>query len=141
MRVLYLMSKSNYKPPTLRDKVRWTSNFHDFVKQCLTRNPKKRPSPEKLLQNHPFLRGELSSRLTRDLLDRVNNPAGLQQQQQRIESVDEGSDLEELVSSSLKTLHERNIFDLKKTLIKNSISITGCNILYFTVTLLGSRTM
>lgn len=24
--------------------------FHDFIKQCLTKNPKKRPTPEKLLE-------------------------------------------------------------------------------------------
>lgn len=49
MRVLVLMSKSSYKSPHLRDKIKWTPNFHDFVKQCLTKSPKKRPTPDKLL--------------------------------------------------------------------------------------------
>ncbi|KRY13519.1 Mitogen-activated protein kinase kinase kinase kinase 5, partial [Trichinella patagoniensis] len=73
MRVLVLMSKPNYKPPSLRDKIRWSPAFHEFVKQSLTKNPKKRPTPEKLLTYSPFLQGKLTNRLTRDLLDRVNN--------------------------------------------------------------------
>ena len=28
MRALFLMSKSGYKPPTLKDKNRWTTDFH-----------------------------------------------------------------------------------------------------------------
>uniref|UniRef100_A0A5S6QZ18 Mitogen-activated protein kinase kinase kinase kinase n=1 Tax=Trichuris muris TaxID=70415 RepID=A0A5S6QZ18_TRIMR len=73
MRVLVLMSKPSYKPPVLRDKLRWSPAFHEFVKQTLTKNPKKRPSPERLLTYSVFLQGNLTSRLTRELLDRVNN--------------------------------------------------------------------
>ena len=62
--------------------------MHDFVKCCLTKNPKKRPSPDKLLsvrfrlfqlvftfefQSHPFVKGALSNRLTKELLDKLNN--------------------------------------------------------------------
>uniref|UniRef100_A0A1I7WQE1 Protein kinase domain-containing protein n=1 Tax=Heterorhabditis bacteriophora TaxID=37862 RepID=A0A1I7WQE1_HETBA len=71
MQVLYLMTKSNYKPPHLKDKHQWSPLFHDFVRQCLTKNPKKRPTPEKLLASHHFVLGYLSSRMTRDLLDKV----------------------------------------------------------------------
>ncbi|CDW53997.1 mitogen activated protein kinase kinase kinase [Trichuris trichiura] len=73
MRVLVLMSKPSYKPPVLRDKLKWSPAFHDFVKQTLTKNPKKRPTPEKLLTYSTFLQGHLTSQLTRELLDRVNN--------------------------------------------------------------------
>lgn len=34
MRALFLMSKSGFKPPTLKDKAKWTQNFHHFVKVC-----------------------------------------------------------------------------------------------------------
>ncbi|KAI6186457.1 Non-specific serine/threonine protein kinase [Aphelenchoides besseyi] len=74
MQILKLMTTSSYKTPKLKDKKKWSPMFHDFVKQCLTKNPKKRPSPEKLLQTHNFVCGALSSRFTRELLDRVNNP-------------------------------------------------------------------
>ncbi|GFR30026.1 hypothetical protein TNCT_628751, partial [Trichonephila clavata] len=47
------MSKSGFKPPTLSDK--------------------KRPTAERLLQ-HPFLQGDLTKQLAKELLDRVNNP-------------------------------------------------------------------
>lgn len=50
MRVLFLMSKSGFKPPMLRDKERWSPTFHNFVKTALTKNPKKRPTADKLLQ-------------------------------------------------------------------------------------------
>uniref|UniRef100_A0A183JBB9 Protein kinase domain-containing protein n=1 Tax=Soboliphyme baturini TaxID=241478 RepID=A0A183JBB9_9BILA len=33
MRILVLLSKSSYKPPTLKDKVKWSPAFHDFVRQ------------------------------------------------------------------------------------------------------------
>lgn len=73
MRALFLMSKSGFKPPELKDKNKWSPSFHSFVKVALTKNPKKRPTADKLLQ-HPFLQGPLSKRLAKELLDRVNNP-------------------------------------------------------------------
>ncbi len=50
MRTLFIMSKSGFKPPTLKDKDKWTPSFHSFIKIALTKNPKKRPSAEKLLE-------------------------------------------------------------------------------------------
>jgi mitogen-activated protein kinase kinase kinase kinase 5 len=49
MRALFLMSKSGFKPPTLKDKDKWSPTFHNFVKTALTKNPKKRPTAERLL--------------------------------------------------------------------------------------------
>uniref|UniRef100_A0A665T7V0 Mitogen-activated protein kinase kinase kinase kinase n=1 Tax=Echeneis naucrates TaxID=173247 RepID=A0A665T7V0_ECHNA len=73
MRALFLMTKSNFQPPKLKDKLKWTNNFHHFVKLALTKNPKKRPTAEKLLQ-HPFVSQPLSRTLAIELLDRANNP-------------------------------------------------------------------
>uniref|UniRef100_A0A7N8WXW0 non-specific serine/threonine protein kinase n=1 Tax=Mastacembelus armatus TaxID=205130 RepID=A0A7N8WXW0_9TELE len=73
MRALFLMTKSNFQPPKLKDKVKWTNNFHHFVKLALTKNPKKRPTAEKLLQ-HPFVSQPLSRTLAIELLDKANNP-------------------------------------------------------------------
>ncbi|XP_032396401.1 mitogen-activated protein kinase kinase kinase kinase 3 isoform X8 [Etheostoma spectabile] len=73
MRALFLMTKSNFQPPKLKDKVKWTNNFHHFVKQGLIKNPKKRPTAEKLLQ-HPFVSQPLSRTLAIELLDKANNP-------------------------------------------------------------------
>ncbi|XP_060571002.1 mitogen-activated protein kinase kinase kinase kinase 3-like [Ruditapes philippinarum] len=73
MRALFLMSKSGFKPPTLKDKNKWSSVFHNFIKVALTKNPKKRPAADKLLE-HQFVHGDLSRRLTRDILDKVRNP-------------------------------------------------------------------
>uniref|UniRef100_A0A4W5M7I0 Mitogen-activated protein kinase kinase kinase kinase 3 n=1 Tax=Hucho hucho TaxID=62062 RepID=A0A4W5M7I0_9TELE len=73
MRALFLMTKSNFQPPKLKDKVKWTSNFHHFVKISLTKNPKKRPSSDKVLQ-HPFVSQPLSRTLAIELLDKASNP-------------------------------------------------------------------
>ncbi|XP_063236817.1 mitogen-activated protein kinase kinase kinase kinase 5-like isoform X3 [Bacillus rossius redtenbacheri] len=73
MRALFLMSKSGFKPPTLKDRDKWSPTFHNFVKVALTKNPKKRPTAEKLLL-HPFFHGEMSKRLALELLQKVSNP-------------------------------------------------------------------
>uniref|UniRef100_A0A8B9KXD0 Mitogen-activated protein kinase kinase kinase kinase 3b n=1 Tax=Astyanax mexicanus TaxID=7994 RepID=A0A8B9KXD0_ASTMX len=73
MRALFLMTKSNFQPPKLKDKVQWTNNFHHFVKMALIKNPKKRPTAEKLLQ-HPFVSQPLSRTLAIELLDKASNP-------------------------------------------------------------------
>ncbi|XP_071328367.1 mitogen-activated protein kinase kinase kinase kinase 3-like isoform X2 [Trachinotus anak] len=73
MRALLLMTKSNFQPPKLKDKLRWTTNLHQFVKTALTKNPKKRPAADKLLQ-HPFVSQPLSRTLVIELLDKVSNP-------------------------------------------------------------------
>jgi hypothetical protein len=79
MRALFLMSKSGFKPPTLKEKELWSPIFHSFVKIALTKNPKKRPNAERLLQ-HPFVNGggagtgEMSVRLMRELLHKYQNP-------------------------------------------------------------------
>ncbi|KAM4743187.1 LOW QUALITY PROTEIN: mitogen-activated protein kinase kinase kinase kinase 5 [Anableps anableps] len=74
LRVLFLMSKSGYQPPKLKDKSKWSSNFYNFVKAMLVRNPKKRPSAAKML-SHPFLTQQcLNRELTLDLLDKFKNP-------------------------------------------------------------------
>ena len=50
-RVLALLASSKLKPPPgLKDKAKWSTDFHNFVKVALTKNPKKRPTAEKLLK-------------------------------------------------------------------------------------------
>ncbi|KAL4703949.1 hypothetical protein ACJJTC_009554 [Scirpophaga incertulas] len=74
MRVLFLMSKSGFKPPALRDRERWSTSFHSFLKLALTKNPKKRPTADKLLQ-HVFFQQEMNKRLALDLLRRYQEPS------------------------------------------------------------------
>ncbi|XP_066466338.1 mitogen-activated protein kinase kinase kinase kinase 2 isoform X1 [Tiliqua scincoides] len=73
MRALMMLSKSSYQPPKLKDKACWSTDFHYFLKLALTRNPKKRPVAEKLLQ-HPFVCQPLSRILAIELLDKATNP-------------------------------------------------------------------
>ncbi|KAK2846586.1 hypothetical protein Q5P01_009585 [Channa striata] len=77
LRVLFLMSKSGYQPPKLKDKSKWSSTFYNFVKAMLVRNPKKRPSASKML-SHSFLNQQcLNQELTRDLLEKFRHPEKL----------------------------------------------------------------
>ncbi|XP_069374763.1 mitogen-activated protein kinase kinase kinase kinase 2 isoform X4 [Paralichthys olivaceus] len=73
MRALMLMSKSNFQPPRLKDKSKWSAGFQSFVKMALIKNPRKRPSAETLLQ-HPFVTQLLTRNLVIELLDMANNP-------------------------------------------------------------------
>ncbi|XP_029454215.1 mitogen-activated protein kinase kinase kinase kinase 5 isoform X2 [Rhinatrema bivittatum] len=74
MRALFLMSKSNFQPPKLKEKTKWTPTFHNFVKVALTKNPKKRPTAERLLTHSFVVHPSLSRVLAIELLDKVNNP-------------------------------------------------------------------
>uniref|UniRef100_A0A3B4BAC6 non-specific serine/threonine protein kinase n=1 Tax=Periophthalmus magnuspinnatus TaxID=409849 RepID=A0A3B4BAC6_9GOBI len=49
LRVLFLMSKSGYQPPKLKDKSKWSPMFYNFVKAMLVKKPSKRPSASKML--------------------------------------------------------------------------------------------
>ncbi|XP_069965090.1 mitogen-activated protein kinase kinase kinase kinase 5 isoform X5 [Bactrocera oleae] len=73
MRALFLMSKSGFKPPTLSNKEKWSTTFHNFVKTALTKNPKKRPTAECLLK-HPFVQGDMSVRVAKELLQKFLSP-------------------------------------------------------------------
>lgn len=73
MRALYIMSKSGYKPPTLKSKEKWSPVFHNFVKIALTKNPKKRPSAERLL-THEFVRCTIDKRLILSLIEKARHP-------------------------------------------------------------------
>jgi len=77
MRALFLMSKSGYKPPTLKDKAKWTPEFHQFIKDCLIKNPKKRPTAERMLCHSYLLAPDLNKRQAVDLLNKVRNPDAL----------------------------------------------------------------
>uniref|UniRef100_A0A2K5E411 Mitogen-activated protein kinase kinase kinase kinase n=1 Tax=Aotus nancymaae TaxID=37293 RepID=A0A2K5E411_AOTNA len=49
--VLFLMTKSGYQPPRLKEKGKWSAAFHNFVKVTLTKSPKKRPGATKMLSH------------------------------------------------------------------------------------------
>jgi len=43
-------------PPTLKDKKKWSPQFHEFLKQCLIKDPIQRPTAQYLLDNSPFVK-------------------------------------------------------------------------------------
>ncbi|XP_075042950.1 mitogen-activated protein kinase kinase kinase kinase 1 isoform X3 [Mixophyes fleayi] len=74
LRVLFLMSKSGYQPPKLKDKSKWSAAFHNFIKVALTKNPKKRPSASKLLSHQFVVQPGLGPNFTQELLEKLRNP-------------------------------------------------------------------
>ncbi|XP_051520926.1 mitogen-activated protein kinase kinase kinase kinase 5-like isoform X2 [Myxocyprinus asiaticus] len=103
LRVLFLMSKSGYQPPKLKDKSKWSTMFYSFVKSMLIRNPKKRPSAKKML-THLFVTQQcLKQELTLELLDKLRHPEKLKDCLQT-----DDDDLEVVVPSSLRRIHSVN---------------------------------
>jgi len=70
IRATLLLSMSGYTPPQLRVRSKWTPRFHKFIKVALTKNPKRRPSAEKLLA-HQFLSGNLSKAVVMNLIENI----------------------------------------------------------------------
>ncbi|XP_059483869.1 mitogen-activated protein kinase kinase kinase kinase 5 isoform X2 [Neocloeon triangulifer] len=109
MRALFLMSKSGFKPPTLKDKDKWSPTFHNFVKTALTKNPKKRPTAERLLL-HAFFSGDLTKRLALELLQRVSNPPHMFSELDLDEEGAVSSNVPQRISSrTTVTVQQRNI--------------------------------
>ncbi|XP_058489786.1 mitogen-activated protein kinase kinase kinase kinase 5-like isoform X1 [Solea solea] len=103
LRVLFLMSKSSYQPPKLKDKSKWSSTFYNFVKAMLVRNPKKRPSASKILSNMFLTQPGLNRELTLDLLEKFHHPEKLKTCQ-----VTEDEEMEVLVPGSLRRIQSIN---------------------------------
>uniref|UniRef100_A0A8C4M329 non-specific serine/threonine protein kinase n=1 Tax=Equus asinus asinus TaxID=83772 RepID=A0A8C4M329_EQUAS len=74
LRVLFLMTKSGYQPPRLKEKGKWSAAFHNFVKVTLTKSPKKRPGATKMLSHQLVSQPGLNRGLILDLLDKLRNP-------------------------------------------------------------------
>ncbi|XP_073780263.1 mitogen-activated protein kinase kinase kinase kinase 5 isoform X4 [Danio rerio] len=101
LRVLFLMSKSGYQPPKLKDKSRWSTMFYSFVKAMLIRNPKKRPGAKKMLTHGFVTQPSLRQELTLELLDKLKHP------EKECLHTDE-DDMEVVVPHSLRRIHSIN---------------------------------
>src|SRR3990167_6933895 len=64
MRALFVIATGTHDPPSLTEKAKWSSEFHDFISHCLVKNPKEIATASQLLQ-HPFIK---NSPATRDVL-------------------------------------------------------------------------
>eukprot|EP00736_Rhodelphis_marinus_P010930 Rmarinus@m.17798 len=58
LRALYLITTS--PPPKLKEKGKWSDNFHDFLQKCLGSEAKDRSTAAELLQ-HPFIKNSGSA--------------------------------------------------------------------------------
>ncbi|XP_058882595.1 mitogen-activated protein kinase kinase kinase kinase 5-like [Acipenser ruthenus] len=105
LRVLFLMSKSGYQPPKLKDKAKWSSMFHNFIKMMLIRNPKKRPSACKMLTHQFVSQSGLSRSLTTELLEKLQDPEKLQS---CLGDEGEGEGEGEFLPGYLRRIHSTN---------------------------------
>ena len=76
MRALFLMTKRTFKSPALTHKGRWSEQFHDFLRNALQKEPKRRPTADDLLK-HPFVDRELlDGQLMHPLVKVLKAPPG-----------------------------------------------------------------
>uniref|UniRef100_A0A8C1PVW3 Mitogen-activated protein kinase kinase kinase kinase n=1 Tax=Cyprinus carpio TaxID=7962 RepID=A0A8C1PVW3_CYPCA len=129
MRALFLMSKSNFQPPKLKDKTKWSTAFHTFVKISLTKNPKKRPTAEKLLSHLFVAQTGLTRRLALELLDKMNNPDN---HQSHFSQGDE-DDLEvtRVMCVCVLTSSHITYAELNANIFQSHYSTAICSVLYF----------
>jgi serine/threonine protein kinase len=108
------MSKSGFKPPTLKEKTKWSPQFHHFVKTALTKNPKKRPPADRLIM-HSFLSTHLSKKLMRDLLEKARNPHSLESYEPDLDPDEEVglSEVPRRISSKKSTKHRHRPSDVE----------------------------
>ncbi|KAM7535320.1 hypothetical protein Aperf_G00000103846 [Anoplocephala perfoliata] len=66
---LKCLGARDYKPPTLKDRSKWSKQFRSFVKLCLTKNERNRPDAATLLTHDFVANPSLSVASTRELLD------------------------------------------------------------------------
>ncbi|XP_066436002.1 mitogen-activated protein kinase kinase kinase kinase 1 isoform X2 [Eleutherodactylus coqui] len=104
LRVLFLMSKSGYQPPKLKDKSKWSAVFNNFIKVALTKNPKKRPSASKLLTHQFVAQTGLGPFLTIELLEKLRNP----EKHHETLNVEEEGDME-LLSTFSRILSKKRL--------------------------------
>lgn len=57
--------------PNLQDepeeRIHWSTSFKDFIKVCLTKEGRKRPSPRQMLE-HPWIRGQMRKKVKMEKL-------------------------------------------------------------------------
>ena len=50
MRALFIIATSDKPPPTLAEPEKWSTEFNDFVSQCLVKDPAGRATAQELLE-------------------------------------------------------------------------------------------
>ncbi|XP_065845182.1 mitogen-activated protein kinase kinase kinase kinase 5-like [Oscarella lobularis] len=73
MRALYLMTKRDFRAPTLTRKGKWSKEFHEFLRLSLVKDPRKRPSAKEMCQ-YIFVKRPLTKELMINLLRVSMNP-------------------------------------------------------------------
>ncbi|XP_060599497.1 serine/threonine-protein kinase 10-like isoform X2 [Ruditapes philippinarum] len=102
MRVLIKIQKAD--PPSLDSKRKWSGNFHDFLKQCLIKDPEQRPTAEELLR-HPFISNPPNKKVILDLISESKAEVV-----ETVEDLTEDEDIQEMK----KHMHDDSNIDLER---------------------------
>jgi len=92
MRAIFMIPSR--PPPTLTEPDKWSADFNDIVRLCVTKDPSKRPTAAELL-NHPFIKNAKSVDLLRELIDEANEviqEVGSREAAMGLEDSDESSE-------------------------------------------------
>ncbi|CAL8101881.1 unnamed protein product [Calicophoron daubneyi] len=68
-KVLQILGRRDYKPPSLQDRYKWSQRFYSFVKCCLVKNERRRPDAATMLTHTFVTNPNLSTLLTQRLLN------------------------------------------------------------------------
>lgn len=124
MRALYMIGKRSFVPPTLKEKEKWSVELHNFIKAALTKNPKKRPTADKMLMM-PFCCHGYTKAVTQDLMDTFkakSQKKGNRLRQQEEEEEDE----EDVVDENVQVLTRiRSTKAVEKNNDKSSMPTDG----------------
>ncbi|XP_073229992.1 mitogen-activated protein kinase kinase kinase kinase 5-like isoform X3 [Porites lutea] len=124
MRALYMIGKRSFVPPTLKEKDKWSVELHNFIKAALTKNPKKRPTADKMLMM-PFCCHGYTKAVTQDLMDTFkakSQKKGNRLRQQEEEEEDE----EDVVDENVQVLTRiRSTKAVEKNNDKSSMPTDG----------------
>ena len=52
---LFIIATGDHPPPSLKNRDRWSDDFHDFIARCLVKDPQNRAGANELL-DHPFVK-------------------------------------------------------------------------------------
>ena len=103
MRAIFMIP--NTDPPQLPDPKNWSAEFNDFLKQCLVKDPDKRPTAAQLLQSHKFITrvAKNSSDIIKSLVSECMNEIDEYREQEAREQAENGT-----VNGTLQSAQQQN---------------------------------
>jgi serine/threonine protein kinase len=117
MRAIFMIPTS--EPPTVPNAEHYSKEFNDFIRLCLQKNPKRRPTPLWMLKNHPFITSlaDDSNTIIADLVEECMDE--IDDYREGMDEEDDESEYSD-ASSNTNTLRANSMQDFQgNTLVNN----------------------